>query len=113
MASGLFFLIAAIQTPGLDPPPESAALFLVVASAATISYVLLPARGPTGYLASMLTAVGVWVLLGVVVSGMYGAGGPRTNPVGPIWYALLAAGVFVAAGLAWRTGDGSARESRP
>ena len=50
----------------------------------------------------MLTGGLVFVVLAVVVTGTYGAAGPRTNPVGPIWYLLLAAGVVVSAGVAWR-----------
>lgn len=101
-ASFMFFLIAAIQTPGLDPPPESAALFIVVTTAGVISYQLLMLEGTIGYPAAMLTGVFVFVILGLVATGTYGPIGPRTNPIGPISYIALAVSIIVSAGIAWR-----------
>ena len=103
-ASLMFFLIAAVQTPGLDPPPESAALFVVVTTAGVVSYHLLRGGDTVGYPAAMLTGGFVLVVLGLVATGTYGPVGPRTNPVGPLSYVALAVAVVVAAGLAWRTG---------
>lgn len=101
-ASFTFFLIAAIQTPGLDPPPESAALFIVVTTAGVISYHLLRGGDTVGYPAAMLTGGFVFVVLALVATGTYGPTGPRTNPVGPVSYVALAVAVIITAGLAWR-----------
>lgn len=101
-ASAMFFLIATIQTPGLDPPPESAALFLVVTTAGLTSYELLRSGDALGYLGAMLTGGLVIVILGIILAGTYGDAGPRTNPIGPLSYVLLAIGVIITAGMAWR-----------
>lgn len=103
-ASLLFFLIAAIQTPGLDPPPESAALFIVVTTAGVISYQLLRWEVALGYPAAILTGGFVFVILALVATGTYGPIGARTNPIGPISYAALGVAVIVSAGVAWRKG---------
>lgn len=101
-ASFMFFLIAAIQTPGLDPPPESTALFIVVTTAGVISYHLLRGKDAIGYPAAILTSGFVFVILGLVATGTYGPIGPRTNPIGPISYGALAVAVIITAGIAWR-----------
>lgn len=101
-ASVLFFLIVAFQTPGLDPPPETAALFIVVTTAGAISYQLLRWAEPIGYPAAMLTGGLVVVILALVATGTYGPIGPRTNPIGPVSYGLLAGAVIITAGVAWR-----------
>ncbi len=102
-ASFMFFLIAVVQTPGLDPPPESAALFLLATTAGVISDRLLRRGVTAGYPAAMLTGVLVLVVVAVILVGTYGPAGPRTNPIGPISYVALAVAVVVMAGLAWRT----------
>jgi peptidoglycan/LPS O-acetylase OafA/YrhL len=102
-ASFMFFLIAVVRTPGLDPPPESAALFLVVATAGVISDRLLRRGATAGYPAAMLTGLLVVVAVAVIVVGTYGPGGPRTNPVGPVAYVSLAVAVILVAGAAWRS----------
>lgn len=114
-ASFMFFLIAAIGTPGLDPPPESAALFLVATTASVISYHLLRGGGTAGYPAVMLTGLLVLAVVALIVVGTYGPAGPRTNPVGPVAYVALAAAVIVTAGVAWRneTTTGTASASTP
>lgn len=101
-ASLLFFLITVVQTPGLDPPPESAALFVVGTTAGVISYQLLRWEDPLGYPAAILTGGFVFVTLGLVATGTYGPIGPRTNPIGPVSYAALAVAVIVSASVAWR-----------
>ena len=103
-ASFMFFLIAVVRTPGLDPPPESAALFLLATTAGVISDRLLRRGDTTGYPAAMLTGLLVLAVVAVILVGTYGPAGPRTNPVGPIAYVTLAAAVVVTAALAWRTG---------
>lgn len=103
-ASVLFFLIVAIQTPGLDPPPESAALFIVITTAGVISYQLLRWDDPLGYPAAILTGGLVFVILALVASGTYGPIGGRTNPVGPVSYIALAAALIVTAAMGWRAG---------
>lgn len=103
VASAGFFLIAITQPTGLDPPPETAAMFLVSVTAATISYLLMRRRmRAAGAGAAVLT--GVWVVgsVGLVVAGVYGPPGPATNPVGPIAWVLLGLGVIAAAVLARR-----------
>lgn len=107
-ASAGFFLIAVVQTPGLDPPPETAALFLVSMTAAAISYLLL-GHGllGSGYIAAMLTGGYVLLSVGVVVSGAYGPAGPETNPIGPIAWILLSVAVIVSAVFAFRERSGS------
>lgn len=116
-ASFMFFLITAVQTPGLDPPPESAALFIVVTTAGVISYHLLREGDSSGYPIAMLTGGFVFVILALVASGTYGPIGTRTNPIGPISYAALAVAVILTAGLAWwhgiRTETSSASRSPP
>lgn len=104
VASILFFLIAAIQTPGLDPPPESVALFVVVTMAGVISYQLLRWELGFGYPAAVLTGGFVFVILALVGTGTYGPIGPRANPVGPISYAALSVTLVLSAGAAWRNG---------
>ena len=102
-ASFMFFLIAVVQTPGLDPPPESAALFLLATTAGVISDRLLRRGATVGYPAAMLTGGLVLVVVAAILVGTYGPAGPRTNPVGPVAYVTLAGAVVVAAGAAWRT----------
>lgn len=108
IASAGFFVIAVVQTPGLDPPPETAALFLVSMTAATISYLLIGhgLLGP-GYIAAMLTGGYVLLSVGVVVNGAYGPSGPETNPIGPIAWILLSVAVIVSAVFALRERSGS------
>jgi hypothetical protein len=111
-ASVMFFLITALRTPGLDPPPESAALFLVAATAGVVSHRLFEDGGSLGYAAAMLTGGFVPVVVALIVTGTYGPAGPRTNPVGPIAYVALAVAVFVMAGIAWRKRTASRRTAR-
>ena len=101
-ASFLFFLSATIQTPGLDPPPESAALFVVVTTAGVISYHLLRTEDISGYPAAMLTGGLTFLILWLVASGTYGPIGPRTNPIGPISYAVLAVALIITSWIGWR-----------
>jgi peptidoglycan/LPS O-acetylase OafA/YrhL len=103
-ASLVFFLIAAIRTPGLDPLPESAALFVVVTTAGAISYQLLRWGDALGYPAAMLTGGFVLIILALVAAGTYGPVGPRTNPIGPTSYVALAVAVIITAGVASRKG---------
>lgn len=110
-ASFMFFLLAGLQTPGLDPPPESAALFVVVTTAGMISYLLLDAEGSIGYGTSIFTGLIALMILVVVGSGVYGDIGPRTNPLGPLFYLVLALAVIASAGLAWRAAPGSEHEA--
>lgn len=114
-ASFTFFLIAALGTPGLDPPPESAVLFLVATTAGVISYQLLRSGGTAGYPAAMLTGGFVLVAVALIVVGTYGPAGSRTNPVGPVSYVVLAVAVIVTAGAAWRdeTTPGASSASSP
>lgn len=111
----MFFLIVVVQTPGLSPPPESAALFIVVTTAGTISYQLLRRGDVIGYPAAMLTGGFVFVILALVATGTYGPIGNRTNPIGPISYSLLAGAVIIVAGVAWHNAAGTelAAASRP
>lgn len=102
-ASFMFFLIAALGTPGLDPPPESAALFLVATTAGLISDRLLRGDGTTGYPAAMGAGLVSLAVVALIVLGTYGPAGPRTNPVGPVSYVALAGTVIIAAGAAWRS----------
>jgi peptidoglycan/LPS O-acetylase OafA/YrhL len=102
-ASFMFFLIAVVQTPGLDPPPESAALFLVATTAGVISYELLRRGATAGYPAAMLAGGVVLVVVALIVAGTYGPAGPRTNPAGPVAYVSLAVAVILVAGAAWRS----------
>lgn len=106
VASTLFCFVAAVQTPGLDPPPETVALFVVAATAAAVSYLLVRQRVGVGYLAGILTGVVVVVEAVVVVAGAYGPPGPETNPVGPAMYLALAVSVVVASAMAWREHSG-------
>ncbi|WP_396612842.1 hypothetical protein ACH9L7_06110 [Haloferax sp. S1W] len=101
-ASAMFFHIAVVQTEGLNPPPETAALFLVAATGGLISYLLLSRDDVLGYAMAALTGVFVLVAVGLTVLGLYGPAGPETNPVGPIAYVLLAIVVIVTSGLSWR-----------
>lgn len=103
IANAGFFHIAVVATPGLDPPPETAAVFLVATAAAATSYVLL-ARGllELGYLAAILSGAYVLVSAVLVVAGIYGPPGPETNPLGPIAWVLLALAVVASAWLARR-----------
>lgn len=103
VASFMFYLLAAVQTPGLDPPPESVALFLVATTVAAISYLLLRAGNPLGYPASILAGVVVFAVVAALVVGVYGPPGPDTNPIGPAVYLALAAAVVVTAVRAWRS----------
>lgn len=112
-ASFMFFLLTGLQTPGLDPPPESAALFIVVTTVGMISYLLLDVAGPIGYGASILTGLIALMILIVVGSGVYGEIGPRTNPIGPLFYLVLAFAVIANAGLAWRAASGSEHDTDP
>ena len=103
IASAGFFHIAVVQTPGLDPPPETAAIFLVQTTAAAVSYLFLREGLPAvGYVAAVLTGAFGFLAAVVIVTGRYGAAGPETNPLGPIAWLLLAALVIVSAVLAWR-----------
>jgi hypothetical protein len=104
VASFCFLLIVVAATPGLDPPPESAALFVVATTAGVIGSVLLrgPGTATAGYLAAVVTGAIVLATLALVVSGTYGPAGPRTNPVGPVAYGLLAAATIVVAVAGWR-----------
>lgn len=104
VASSGFGLTAVVQTPGLDPPPESVALFVVVTSASVLSYLLVRWEVAVGYPAAVLTGAFVFVTLGLVGTGTLGPIGPRTNPVGPVFYAALGTGVVGATLLAWRGG---------
>lgn len=90
VASFMFFLIVVVQTPGLDPPPESAALFIAVTAAGVVSHQLLRATDTIGYPAAMLTGGFVFVILALVATGTYGPIGTRTNPIGPVSYVALA-----------------------
>lgn len=93
MSAG-FFLITITQPAGLDPPPETAALFLVSVALASLGYLLLTHGAPkTGIRIAILTGVYVMLSVGVVVSGVYGAGGPKTNPIGPAAWLLLSVAV--------------------
>lgn len=103
VASFMFYLLAAVQTPGLDPPPESVALFLVATTVAAISYLLLRAGSPLGYPAAIVAGVVVFAVVAVIVAGVYGPPGPETNPVGPVVYLVLAAAVVVTAAQSWRS----------
>lgn len=100
-SSLLFFLIAAFQTPGLDPPPESAALFLVATASGVISLHLLRTTPRVGYPATALAGLVVLGVLTLILTGTYGGAGPRTNPIGPAFYAALAVAVVVSSGVAW------------
>lgn len=103
VASAGFFHISVVQTPGLDPPPESAALFLVATAGAVVSFLLLAYDlRSAGYALSVLNGLYVLVVLAVVVSGTYGPAGSETNPLGPVAWVVLAVAVVVSAGLAWR-----------
>lgn len=111
--SAMFSLIAVAQTPGLDPPPESAALFIAATTAGVVGYQLSRGGDGVGYLAAVLAAAVAVAVVGVLVAGIYGPAGPRTNPVGPLSYVALAVGTAVAAGVAWRRGDATATGSVP
>lgn len=103
VASAGFFLITVMQPAGLDPPPQTAALFLVSMTAAAISYILLTQElHRLGYTVGILT--GFWVIgsVALVVSGTYGPPGPETNPIGPIAWVLLSLAVIVTAVFARR-----------
>ena len=102
-ASAMFLHTAVVQTPGLDPPPETAALFLVAATGGVISYLLLDRETAVAYTMAVLTGVFVLIAVGVTVLGVYGPAGPETNPVGPIAYVLLAVLVIVTSGISWRS----------
>lgn len=108
LASVLFAHIATVQTPGLDPPPESAALFVVAATAAAVGYLLVSQESRLGYPAGVLAGLVTLGAVGTILTGVYGAAGPETNPVGPVVYVLLAAGVALASLVAWRGGSRSA-----
>lgn len=112
-ASAMFYGIAAVQTPGLDPPPESTALFLGATVAGVVSTVLLQQESTAGYPAAILTAVIVVAVVAVIVVGTYGPPGPRTNPIGPVSYVGLAVAVGVSAGVAWRRSAATESRSRP
>lgn len=102
MSAG-FFLIAVTQPQGLDPPPETAAIFLVSVTAASLGYLLL-AHGATKAGHRVAILAGLFVILGIsiVVTGVYGPGGPRTNPIGPVAWILLSVAVMVSGILAQR-----------
>lgn len=101
-ASAMFFLVAVVQTPGLDPPPESVALFIAITAAGVVSYRLLGEGERLGYPATILTGALILVVLVLVASGTYGSTGSRTNPVGPISYLVLTLMTVGSAALAWR-----------
>lgn len=107
VASVLFAHIAVVQTPGLDPPPETAALFIVAATVASIGYLLVRQGSAVGYLIGVLTGVVILAEVGFVISGAYGPAGPATNPVGPAVYLLLSVVVIVSSILAWRHRGGT------
>lgn len=107
LASALFAHVAAVQTPGLDPPPETFALFVVAAVAGAVAYVLVSQESAYGYAAAALAALVVLAEMAAVLLGVFGDPGPETNPLGPIAYAVVALATLVAATLASR------RESAP
>jgi peptidoglycan/LPS O-acetylase OafA/YrhL len=102
VASAMFFVVAAVQTPELDPPPETVAVFVVAATAGTVSYLLLDHRPTAGYATAALTGGYVLLEVALVVAGVYGPAGPETNPLGPIIYVVLAVAVVLTAALSWR-----------
>lgn len=106
VASAGFLHIAVVQPAGLDPPPETAALFVVATALPAGSYLLVRDGHRLGYVAAVASGLWVVVVLGLVLTGAYGPAGDRTNPVGPVVYALLAAGVAVAAVQGWRRRPG-------
>jgi peptidoglycan/LPS O-acetylase OafA/YrhL len=103
VASILFAHIAVVQTPGLDPPPQTAALFIVAATIATIGYLLVKQGSASGYLVGILTGVVILAEIALVVGGAYGDAGPETNPIGPGVYILLSVAVVITSTLAWRS----------
>lgn len=103
VASAGFFLIAVVQTPGLDPPPQTAALFLVSLTAAVVSYLLLETGFQSlGFAATILTGVFVVGSVVLVVLGIYGPAGPETNPIGPVAWVLISLAATASAVVAWR-----------
>lgn len=102
LASILFTHIAVVQTPGLDPPPQTAALFIVAATVALIGYLLVRQNSVVGYPAAILTGIIVLAEVALVVGGTYGDAGPETNPIGPGAYIVLALTVIITSALAWR-----------
>lgn len=66
-------------------------------SAAALSYFLLVHGAPqAGYTAGILTGVYVFSAIAHIVSGIYGQGGPRANPIGPLAWILSSVAVVVA-----------------
>lgn len=111
VASAMFFLIAAIGTPGLDPPPETAAMFVLTTTIAVVAVVLLAQDSPTGYPVAILAGGVVVATVALTLLGTFGPAGPRTNPVGPLFYVSLALAVVVEAVLAWRSAGAEAAGS--
>lgn len=105
VASILFAHIAVVQTPGLDPPPQTAALFIVASTIATIVYLLVKQGSASGYLVGMLTGVVILTEITLVVGGTYGDAGPDTNPIGPGVYILLSVAVVITSTLAWQSNE--------
>lgn len=112
VASVLFAHIAVVQTPGLDPPPETAALFIVAGTASAIGYLLVKQDSALGYPVGMLAGLVIVVEVAVVVTGSYGTAGPETNPVGPAVYVALAVAVVVTSAVAWRRRTANASRRR-
>lgn len=102
LASVLFAHVSTTQTPGLDPPPESAALFIAAASVAVVGYLLATNGSPIGYPVGALAGLVVVATTAVIATGVYGPAGPETNPIGPVAYLGLAAGASLASVKAWR-----------
>jgi peptidoglycan/LPS O-acetylase OafA/YrhL len=113
VASALFFLVAVVRMPGLDPPSQSVALFIVATTAGVVSYLLVVQGRRSGYLAAVLTGLYALVAVGLVAGGVYGPVGGQTNPAGPLAYVMPAAAVVVTAGLAWRDRDVSTAFDAP
>lgn len=96
VASAGFLHVTVVQPAGLDPPPETAALFVVATALPAGSYLLVRADYRLGYVAAVVSALWVFVILGLVLAGTYGPVGEGTDPVGPVAYGLLAAGLVVS-----------------
>ena len=104
VGSVLFAHVAAVQTPGLDPPPETFAWFVAMAMASVASYLLVRENVQFSHVAAVLTGLVVLAGISVIVSGTYGAAGQQTNPVGPAALVALAAATIFTAAMGWRDG---------